>query len=330
MGTASWPTTSAGTRISGGGGGDGADEHHGDDGGGQVQDQQPAAVVGVALPPGRVVDLLGDGLDRVVAGQVEGQAGHDEHGGGAAPHGPERQAGDDGQGQPCAAAGAAGSAGSSASRGARSAAVRPRRPMRIQGRLRGFSWESWRRSSTTVRMSCRVTAKRSWATRPARRRAASIDRLPTPSTPDHGHRRSPGPRPTRAMGVTSMLQKARPPSQVSGEVGPWPATSTTDQASTHDGDARWPATRRCGGPRRSWRRRRRGHGGQRAGQGGEDDGARRCCRAAWRPASTPTRPPTTEPGEGHEPQLLDGRAPHDRLAGDRGQQLVLHDRAPRG
>ena len=46
---------------------------------------------------------------------------------------------------------------------------------RIHGRRRVCSWLSWRRSRITVRRSCMVTAKRSWATRLLRRARASSD-----------------------------------------------------------------------------------------------------------------------------------------------------------
>ncbi len=56
-------------------------------------------------------------------------------------------------------------------------------PRCIQGRLRGRSWASWRRSTSTVRRSCSVTAKRSWPTRAVRRSASSSDTRPSSVKP---------------------------------------------------------------------------------------------------------------------------------------------------
>ena len=46
---------------------------------------------------------------------------------------------------------------------------------RIHGRFRGSSIASWRRSTSTVRRSCSVTANFSWPTSEVRRSAASSD-----------------------------------------------------------------------------------------------------------------------------------------------------------
>ena len=180
-------------------------DHHGERWRGGAGGASRPGSIGVALPPGRVVDLLGGGLGRVVGRQVQGEPGDDDHRDRAPPHQPERQAGDDAQQAHPDAGGAAGTAGSSASRASRSGGTRLRRfarPMRIQGRRRGFSWESWRRSSTTVRTSCRVTANRSWATSPARRSACSRERSPMRLRAEVHHRRRRGRcRPGRRSGT---------------------------------------------------------------------------------------------------------------------------------
>ena len=57
------------------------------------------------------------------------------------------------------------------------------RSARIHGRLRGRSAASWRRSTSTVRRSCRVTAKRSCPTRAVRRSAFSSETWAMPASP---------------------------------------------------------------------------------------------------------------------------------------------------
>ena len=92
---------------------------------------------------------------------------------------------------------------------------------RSQGRRRGLSEASWRRSNTTERTSWIEAEKRSSAVSWARRRAASSDRPPTRSRPSRpGRRARARPRAAASQAVAPLCsgRVASTPSIVAGEL----------------------------------------------------------------------------------------------------------------
>ena len=171
-----------------------------------------------ALRPIRMVDLLGERLDRVEPGDEQRDAGHDHERRGAAPgavraerrrrHRARRRA------RPARSASAARLASPAASTRARAAC---RAGAGTTGVGRDRSCASWRCRTITVRRSWIVAAKRSAPTRPERRSAASIDVPPMPSSPTTGIASAIS-TPRTAIGRTTSGQNASAPSIDAGEV----------------------------------------------------------------------------------------------------------------
>ena len=132
----------------------------------------------------RVVDLLRQRLDRVETGDEHGHARRARRAASSRPRcrgGPARRS-------PPSSTRRASRAAGQRSRPCRPRASTGNRPpgrdrTRIHGRSRGSSRASCRRSTTTVRRSCMVAAKRSWPTRCDRRSAASSEVWPSRARP---------------------------------------------------------------------------------------------------------------------------------------------------
>ena len=191
---------------------------------------------------------------------------------------------------------------------------------RRHGRLRGRSPRSWRRSSTTVRRSCIVTAKCSWDTRSARRTSGSTRSRPATSDGDDGQRRrrrrrrrgrpAPGASPTGRGCRSSRPARGTTPATARGLGGehderraPWPASAAgaATWASTATATNAAPVAAPATAPL--------------AAHATAEPGSRRA--ASW-----PAMPPTSGAAEGHRAQPLDDRAGEHVAARDGRQQEV--------
>ncbi len=181
----------------------------------------------------------------------------------------------------------------------------------IHGRDRGRSWASWRRRTSTVRRSWRVTAKRSWPTSAVRRSAASSEvpdtrRMPTATSTSatSGPSRPSGSVSSGQMASRPMIEAGavrrlvehvgnRPRHQGAAEHGGEPGPQAG--AGRHQGGAEAeapPRSRRTGHPPASTRRRCRADDGGRAVRRRHRWRPRRSTRTAAgaRPAHAGPRP----------------------------------------
>ena len=190
--------------------------------------------------------------------------------------------------------------------------------MRTHGEVRGRSPRSWRRSRTTVRRSCTVTAKRSCDTRSARRVSCSSRRRSASSSAsaatieDGGD----GEQVDRVGAHAPHRQAAEP---VAGS-RPAPRDRRRLGGEQHGGERRGDPARECRGHER--RRRRRRRRGRRAPRQPRTGGPRR--RRAGQPARGELSGdrPDHRAGERHRPHPLADRAQQHLAARDRGEQQV--------
>ena len=190
---------------------------------------------------------------------------------------------------------------------------------RIQGRLRGSSRASWRRSTTTVRRSWSVAAKRSWPTRVDRRSAASSDTVPTSESP-RSARAAPDTTGTRPSDVEVQGPEQEPAEGLGG-------ADADHVGALEDGRGEQPHADERGDPPREAERARDVRGADAEGDRGEapqragaDPGERVARKAVRRQLARHRADEQTD--ERHEAELAQGRAPQRAPAVDRREEHV--------